>query len=166
MFARPPSKIPIRAGAILAMVLACILVAGLLGLALIETVLVNHRQMHVVGRQQQSFWLAEAGIQRAVRQLAGSPDYQGEKWEIAADVLNSPHAALVTIEVGKPAASTEMREVRVEVRFPENPLPGAAYRRELVVAAPSESSPSPSDSKPEPKNADSEPNLQNDSQQQ
>ena len=166
MFARPPSKIPIRTGAILAMVLACILVAGMLGLALIETVLANHRQMHVVGRQQQSFWLAEAGIQRAVRQLAGSPDYRGEKWEIAPDVLTPPQAALVTIEVGKPAASAEMREVRVEVRFPENPLPGTAYRRELVVAASSKNSPSPSDSKREPKNAESAPDLQNDSQQQ
>ncbi len=166
MFARPPSKTPTRTGAILAMVLACMLVASMLGLALIETVLVHHRQMHVVGRQQQSFWLAEAGIQRAVRGLSDSPDYQGEKWEIAADVLGSPRAAVVAIEVGKPAASAETREIRVEVHFPEYSLPGTTCRRELLVAVPPSSSPSPSDSKQEPKDAEPEPNLQNDSQQQ
>ena len=146
MFVRPPSKTGVRAGAILAMVLASMLVASMLGLALIKTVLVHHRQMHVVGRQQQSFWLAEAGIQRAVRRLADSSDYQGEKWEIAADVFGAARAAVVTIEVGKPDGTAQTREIRVEARLPGDPLPGSACRRELTLAVGPDSSTSPSDS--------------------
>ncbi len=133
MFARPPSKTGIRAGAILAMVLACLLVASMLGLALIKTVLVHHRQMQVIGRQQQCFWLAEAGIQRAVQRLADSSDYGGEKWEVSADVLGGPRPAVVTIEVGEVAGSTDGRELRVEARFSGDPAWPNAYRRELVV---------------------------------
>ena len=166
MFARPPSKTVTRTGAILAMVLAFILVAGMLGLALIETVLVHHRQMHVVGRQQQSFWLAEAVIQRAVGQLADSSDYQGEKWEISADVLGPSRRAVVTIEVGKATKPGEIREIRVEVLLPDDPLPGTTCRRELALAAGPKISPSPSDSKEGPKRAAPAPNPQDDSQQQ
>ena len=166
MFARPPSKTSVRAGAILAMVLASMLVASMLGLALIETVLVHHRQMQVAGRQQQSFWMAEAGIQRAVRRLARSPDYQGEKWEIAADVLGTARAAVVTIQIGKAAETTELREIRVEARFPEDPIPGSACRRELTLAVATDGSASPSDAKDGPKNADPAPEAQNHNQQQ
>ena len=138
MYVRSPSKTSIRTGAILAMVLASLLVASLLGLALIETVLVHHRQMHVMGRQQQNFWLAEAGIQRAVRRLAESSDYQGEQWKVSAEVLGAARPAVVTIEVIKDAGSPQARSIRVEARFPGDSVRQGACRRELVVSVPPE----------------------------
>ena len=143
MFARPPSKTGIRAGAILAMVLASLLVASMLGLALIKTVLVHHRQMRVMSRQQQCFWLAEAGVQRAVLRLADSSDYGGEKWEVSADALPDARPAVVTIEIGKVAGSADRRELRVEARFSGDPTWPNACRRELVVFVPPESPASP-----------------------
>ena len=149
MFARPSSKTGIRAGAILAMVLASLLVASMLGLALIKTVLVHHRQMQVMGRQQQCFWLAEAGVQRAIQRLADSSDYGGEKWEVSAEMLGETRPAVVTIEIGKAAGSADKRELRVEARFSGDPEWPNACRRELVVAVPAESPVSPGNTKNE-----------------
>jgi len=61
---------PTRRGSILVIVLISLLVASMLGLGLIKTVLIHRRQSRVAGGQQQAVWLAEAGSQRAVRQLA------------------------------------------------------------------------------------------------
>ena len=153
MFARPPSKTGIRAGAIMAMLLASLLVASMLGLALIKTVLVHHRQMQVMSRQQQCFWLAEAGAQRAVQKLADSSDYGGEKWEVSADAI--PHAppAVVTIEIGKVAGAALAREIKVEARFGSHPAWTNACRRELLVYLPTQSPASPGKSKNESKNS-------------
>jgi Tfp pilus assembly protein PilX len=138
MFARPPSKTTSRPGSILAMVLASLLVASMLGLAMVKTVLVHHRQMQIIGRQQQCFWLAEAGLQRAVRKLADSSDYQGEKWEVPAEVLPHARPAVVTIEIGKVDDASQTRELQVEARFSGNPPWPNACRRETVVYVPSE----------------------------
>jgi len=113
------------------MVLAGLLVASLLGLALIKKVLLHHRQAQVAGQQQQSFWLAEAGVQRAVQRLAKSPDYHGEEWVIPADVLGAARPARVTIEVTKADESSQAAEIRVESRFPDDPIRRTIYRRTL-----------------------------------
>ena len=147
MFARPPSKTASRPGAILAMVLASLLVASMLGLALIKTVLLHHRQMQIVGRQQQCFWLAEAGLQRAVQKLAHSSDYEGEKWQIPAEALPHARPAVVTIEIGKGTGSARTRELRVEARFTGDPPWPNACRRETVVSLPLETPDSTGNSK-------------------
>lgn len=122
-----------RNGAILAMVLASLLVASLLGLALVQTVLLQHRQMQGFGRQQQSLWLAEAGVQRAALRLAKASDYTGEKWVVPAEVLGSAQPGIVVIEVAKADGSPKDREIRVEARFPDDPIRRTVYRRKLLV---------------------------------
>ena len=134
-----PSKPHTRSGAVLAMVLVSLLVASLLGLALVQTVLIHHRQTRLLGRQQQCFWLAEAGVQRAIAGLAATADYSGETWEVSAETLGAERSAVVTIEVTRPADSAETRQIRVEARFPDEPTQRIASLRELVVFLPSES---------------------------
>ena len=129
----PLSKSNTRPGAILAIVLASLLVASMLGLALIESVLIEHRQMKVMGRQQQCFWLAEAGIQKAIRGLAKSSDYQGEEWTIPGEVLGAAQPSAVTITVAETAGSPQVREIRVVARLPGDRVPGNICRREFVV---------------------------------
>lgn len=134
MFARPPSQTRSRSGAILAMVLASMLIASLLGLALVKTVLIHHRQMQVVGRQQQCFWLAEAGVERAVAKLRDSSAYEGEQWQVSAETLGVGRAAVVSIRIGKSDISEDARTLVVEARFVGEPPWPNAYRRELAVS--------------------------------
>lgn len=122
-----------RAGSVLAIVLVSLLVASMLGLALLKTVLVHHRQARLLGGQHQALWLAEAGVQRALHGLADSPDYEGETWEVAAETLGSARSAVVTIQVAKSEPKGD-RTIRVEARLGRAPEANV-YRRELAVKA-------------------------------
>ncbi|MDD4267448.1 MAG: hypothetical protein GXY25_04625 [Pirellulaceae bacterium] len=122
-----------RAGSVLALVLASLLVASMLGLALLKTVLVHHRQARLLGGQHQALWLAEAGVQRAIRGLAASPDYEGETWEVTAETLGAARPAVVTIQVAKSESKGD-RTIRVEARLGRAPEANV-YRRELAVRA-------------------------------
>jgi len=130
------SKTNNRSGAILAFVLASLLVASLLGLAVVKTVLQHHRQVQVMSARQQCFWLAEAAAERAARKLAGSSDYQGETWEVSSEVLGTARPAVVTIEVNPVDGSPQARKLRAEARFADDPARRTAFRRELVVWLP------------------------------
>jgi hypothetical protein len=96
-----------RSGAILAAALVALFVVSLLGLALIQLVVIHHRQEQVEAQRQQCFWLAESGVQRALARLAKSPDYAGETWTIpSAALTGAPLAARppVPLEHGQQAA--------------------------------------------------------------
>jgi hypothetical protein len=118
-------------------VLACLLVGSLVGFALIETSVLGHRQSRVLAQRQQCFWLAEAGVQRAVARLRKSPKYDGEKWVVPADVLEASHPGLVTVLVTKPSKPDTEATIRVEARFPDDPVRGTVYQRELSIKLPS-----------------------------
>lgn len=126
----------IRSGAILAMVLVCLLVASMLGIALVERVAMHHRHMAVVVQRQQCFWLAESGVQRALRRLDKSADYPGETWAIPAQVLGGAHAGAVTIQVSQTGEPASGRRIVVEARFPDEPLRCTVFQRELIVKQP------------------------------
>jgi len=151
---RSPPKARLRGGAALPLVLAALLVASLLGLALIETVLVSHRQMQVLARQQQTFWLAEAGVQRALARLADSADYAGEKWEVPADALGGSRPAVVTIAVAGEEGSPQARKIRVEAVLSDDATRRGGSCRELRIALPSEADvPNDEQNGPEPADA-------------
>ncbi|MCY2986556.1 MAG: hypothetical protein NTY19_01610 [Planctomycetota bacterium] len=133
MVGKKLSHLPVRSGAILAMVLVCLLVASMLGIALVERVVMHHRQMTVVAQRQQCFWLAESGAQRALRRLAKSPDYPGETWVVPAQILGGTQSGAVTIQVTKATAPRAGQRIVVEARFPDDPLHRTVCQRELLV---------------------------------
>ncbi|NUQ61606.1 MAG: hypothetical protein HUU20_03905 [Pirellulales bacterium] len=116
------------------MVLASLLVVSLLGLALVQAVVVHQRQMRLSGQEQQCFWLAEAGVGRAVQRLAVSDDYRGEQWNVPADVFGRAGTGVVVIEVSQAADSSRARRVRVEARFPDDPVRRTVCRREFEIS--------------------------------
>jgi hypothetical protein len=133
---RPRVNRPVRSGAILAMVLVCLLVASMLGIALVERVVMRHRQMTVVAQRQQCFWLAESGAQRALQRLAKSPDYPGETWVVPAQVLGGTQSGAVTIQVTKATEPRVGQRIVVEARFPDDPIRRTVCQRELFVKQP------------------------------
>jgi Tfp pilus assembly protein PilV len=140
---------------ILAAALTALFVVSLLGLALVQLVLIHHRQEQVEAQRQQCFWLAESGVQRALARLAKSPDYAGETWTIpsaafggvpmaarppvplqhgqqAARGTRALGGATVTIEV-KAGQPGEGRKIHVEARFPDDPVRRIVCEREILI---------------------------------
>ncbi len=144
MHVRPVARTDARRGSVLVIVLVSLLVASMLGVGLIKTVLIHQRQMRVLSGQQQGFWLAEAGLQRAARQLANTPEYEGEIWDVAEDVLGSSRTAKVTIEVVKPDEGNE-REIRVAVHLDDGRAQPTGYQREHRLLLPPQEPSEPSE---------------------
>lgn len=134
------SKTTHRHGSILVIVLISLLVATVLGASLIRTVLTRHRQMHVLASQQQALWLAEAGVQRAFRELAKTPDYGGETWEVPPDALGEGSDAKVTINVSKSEDAPEGRLVRVRVQLDTPAAAPTGFQREVEFRLPRQAS--------------------------
>ncbi len=122
------------AGVILAAVLISLFVVMLIGAELTRTIMLHHRQTRLSESQQQSFWLAESALQRAVHALTKSPeDYKGETWRVPAEALGagSPGVAIIQVE---PAADPETgRVIRVQAYYPEDGAHRILHERELSV---------------------------------
>ncbi len=131
--ARRHTRTASRSGVVLAATLICVVIAVMLAAALAKATLLQHRQVQVEDCQQQSFWLAESGVQRAVYQLHASADYVGETWEVPAEVLGSDGAGVVAIQVQPTSQPQAGWDVRVESRYPAQALPRAMYVRSVFV---------------------------------
>ena len=135
-----------RAGVALPLVLACIVVAMMLCAAMTRTVLLHHRQLQVAIDQQQTEWLAESGVQRAIHGLRKSPDYRGERWPVPATLLSGGADASVTISVQPQGDSDSGWNIVVESRYPDRGVAQIVCQRELYVASSSISATPPEES--------------------
>jgi hypothetical protein len=122
-----------RRGVLLVAALICIAIAVMLASALTKSTLLQHRQTQLAAHQQQSSWLADSGVGRAVRQLRNAPEYRGETWEIPADVLGSGDAAAVIIKVESVSEPTAGWRIRVESQYPTDLPRRILCVRELTV---------------------------------
>ncbi len=124
-----------RVGLALALVLICLAVAMMLGVAVTRTVLMHYQHAQVLAQQEQSFWLAESAMQRAVQQLRASTDYRGEQWKIPSNSLGGTADASVLIRVEPGNGPDAPWKINVQSSYPEQPPHRVVVERELSVDA-------------------------------
>jgi Tfp pilus assembly protein PilX len=122
-----------RQGVAMLVALVCLLVVGLIGAALVRQLVLRQRQSLLQQQQMQAFWLAESGLERAVAQLAVSPDYEGETWRVAAKSLGGRDRGLVVIRVESVRDEPNRRRIQVEARFPDDPVRGVLQRKDAIA---------------------------------
>ncbi len=122
-----------RPGAILVIVLVSLLVAVVLGGELIKATVIRHRQTRLVEQRQQSFWLAESAVQRALHALSESPDYEGETWRVSGEYFAGERTGLAIISVKPNGEAGQGRLIRVEAYYPDDPVHRTLCERELLV---------------------------------
>src|SRR5690606_28004225 len=109
-----------RSATVLVCVLACLVVVTGITAAMIKSALTARKTVRQERARAQVTFLLEAGIGRAVAQLARDADYQGESWQLPADVLDGSDAARVDITVSE---TNESRSVAVIAQYPaDSPL--------------------------------------------
>ena len=121
-----------RAGVVLIAVLVALLVVMLISAAIVRGLVVQHRLATAEPIRVQAFWLAESAVQRARTQLAASPEYVGETWQV-----ELPHGGSVTgqavIRVEPTENEPTKQTIIIEARFPSDPIHGVLEERSLVV---------------------------------
>jgi len=122
-----------RHGITVALTLVCLLVVVTLGATLVRS-LVDHRRQSLRDQHRiQAFWLAESAVERATSQLASSPDYQGETWQVDRDSLGTRWSGSVLIRVEKADTDETLRKIVIESRYPEDVERRVSERIEVII---------------------------------
>jgi type II secretory pathway component PulK len=117
---KPPR--PRRGAALLIALTALILVAVAISLAL-RTNLTARREARRAAAALQAEYLANAGLELALAQLETSPEYSGEVWQVAGEVLAGRDTAQVTIEIAAESTDETARRIVVVAEFPTGDSP-------------------------------------------
>ncbi len=134
---RSHRKPPRRRGAVLMMTLVAVALASVLLTSLMTNALSERRQVRKQRQAVQADWLVEAGLQRAVAQLASDAGYRGETWRVDAKSLGGQHAAVVHIEVSALKQPANARRVVVQADLPEDPPQRVRRQAQFTVQVPS-----------------------------
>lgn len=127
---------PQRRGIALVLVLACLFVVALAGMALLRSAANQYRQLRLERQRLQAFWLAESGVLRAAARLNQPADYVGETWNVPADQLDGVSAGSVRIEIQDVPGQPKQRLVLVQAHFPDAADRGAVQRRKILITLP------------------------------
>ena len=122
-----------RRGAVLVMVLVCMMVALVILTSLVKLAAAGRRMTDRQAWQVQASWLAESGLERAAWRLAADADYAGETWTLSADQMAAADAAVVRIEVETIPEQPNRRLVRVRADYPDHPQHRARQTKQAVV---------------------------------
>jgi hypothetical protein len=130
-----PWRLRLRRGAMLVMVLVCLLVSmSLLG-GMVRTAMEARRQLHAARDLQQTEWLVQAGADRAAYQLAQDAAYRGETWRLSLNGGGRDADAAVVIEANRDA-DDEHWQVRVGAEYPAGSERSIRRARTFVVQIP------------------------------
>jgi type II secretory pathway component PulK len=122
-----------RFGAVLAAVLMTLLAVLWIGTELTRSSVMRYRSATQAEQRQQAFWLGESAVVRARKALRESPDYEGETWNVGAEVLGSGEAGEVVITVESSTEDTGARRILVQAYYPEDAVHRTLCTREVIV---------------------------------
>lgn len=122
-----------RQGAVLVIVMICLLLISLVMASLLKSTLMQRRQMRKEQLQVQADWLVESALERAAQQRLTNPDYQGEVWQIDPEELGTRYAASAEI-VLKPAGEADRRlSIQARVKYPENQTDTITRTKKIIL---------------------------------
>ena len=125
-----------RPGSAMVLVLIVILMISLMGTSLVRHAVSQHRQRRLDETRAQAVRLAEAGWNRALRNLAVTPAYSGETWELGEKSLPSGRTATVRIEIQPQDAPPNSRRLRIVAEYPAgSPLVNRVTLEDVVTTA-------------------------------
>ena len=101
-----------RLGSLLVCVLVCLGIATSIMLTAIHSSLRARRQIVRELQMEQTRWLIDAGLQRAVKMVASDPNYMGETWNVVPTIDSHADA---TIEIKIVDAGLNKGKIRLSV---------------------------------------------------
>ncbi|WP_417387937.1 hypothetical protein [Gimesia sp.] len=108
-----------RRGAVLVIVMICLLLISLVMASLLKSTLMQRRQMLKEQLQVQADWLVESALERAAQQRLTNPEYQGEVWQIDPEELGTRYAASAEIILKPEGDANRKLSIQARVQYPE-----------------------------------------------
>lgn len=123
-----------RRGTVLILFMLSLLLLSLTVGVLIRAAVTQRRLVRSDLSLVQADWLVHSAAMRAAQNLKTNPDYSGETWEIAADAIGQPDAAVAEIQVATDPASESRRLVTITVNYPPGVPDRVQATRTLPIA--------------------------------
>lgn len=120
-------------GAVAILALIALAVVAALAGATLRAMMLEVRAVRIGRQQAQAYWLAEAGIERAMANLRENPGYEGETWDVPAEEITGVDAGRVRIwlEPDSDEAASAQRIV-AEAEYPRDSTTDSRQRRSAV----------------------------------
>ena len=107
-------------GAVLLVAMVCVAIASLVSISLLRLALAQEDAIQNDARQLQASWLAESAVDRAAARLRADDAYQGETWNLPAQLLFDADDAAIEIKILAVTGRPELRRIDVQVDYPAN----------------------------------------------
>ncbi|WP_339730995.1 hypothetical protein [uncultured Gimesia sp.] len=108
-----------RRGAVLVIVMVCLLLISLLMSSLLKSALLQRRQMIKEQYRVQAEWILESALERAAQQRLNDPAYQGEIWQISSMDLGTRYPASAEITLKPEGKEDRLISIQARVHYPE-----------------------------------------------
>lgn len=131
-------RITARRGAVMVLVMVCLLGVSLLAATLLRLAVAQQRQLRMEERHLQAEWLAEAALERAAALLRRDPSWKGDEWTPSADVL--PEGGTVETRVEPAAAAEGGWQITVAASVPAGDPWRARVTRRTIISGRTEAS--------------------------
>ncbi|WP_417379983.1 hypothetical protein [Gimesia sp.] len=122
-----------RQGAVLVIVMVCLLLISLVMASLLKSTMMQRRQMLKEQLQVQADWLVESALERAAQQRLTNPEYEGEVWQIDPEELGTRYAASAEI-VLKPEGEADRRlSIQARVKYPDSQTEMITRTKKIIL---------------------------------
>ncbi|QDT88475.1 hypothetical protein [Gimesia algae] len=122
-----------RRGAVLVIVMVCLLLISLVMASLLKSTLLQRRQMLKEQLLVQADWLVESALERAAQQRLTNPEYRGEVWQIDPEELGTRYAASAEI-VLKPEGEADRRlSIQARIKYPDNQTETITRTKKIIL---------------------------------
>lgn len=121
-----------RRGAVLVIVMVCLMLISLLMASLLKSALLQRRQIVKEQNRVQAEWILESALERAALQRLQDPKYQGEIWKINPDELGTRYAGSAEIILNREGTDKNRISIQARVTYPES-TPFSVTRTKKVI---------------------------------
>lgn len=123
------SSRPSRKGAILTVVMICLLICSIVLGSILTLQIRLHHQLEREEAAQQADLFAQAGLERALIRLKQDPEYRGEGWKPS----TGKRAGFVKIDVVQSRNIPNEFDIQIAARFPSEVENSPQRIRELTI---------------------------------
>ena len=107
-----------RRGMALLVAMVCVAITAVVFVALLRLALAQEEAVRADAQELQASWLAESAVDRAAAKLRADDGYQGETWNLPAQLLAGVDDAAVEIKIEVVPQRPEIRRIDVRVDYP------------------------------------------------
>ena len=122
-----------RRGAVLVIVMICLLIVSLLMASLLKSALLQRRQMMKEQFRVQAEWILESALERAALQRLKDPEYQGEVWKISSADLGTRYSGSAEITLKPTEKGDSLISIQARVKYPEKTMLSVTRTKKVIL---------------------------------